>query len=210
MKLYQLPFSHYSAKVRIVAQEKGIALELPPLPGGSCRSPEFRAINPLGRVPTLVHGDLVLPESEVIVEYLEELRPEPSMLPRSPRDRAESRFLSRYHDLYLAPHLSKLYAGTSSGMPGTEAGAQAVNELHEILAGLEGRVAPSPWLLGDQFNLCDASYPLSMWYAAGLSHQYGRPVTADSFPRLMGWFERASTRPSVAETIAEAKRALGL
>lgn len=210
MRLYQLPYSHYSAKVRIVAAEKGVELEMPDIPGGSTGSEAYRAINPHQKVPTLVDGELVLPESEVIVEYLEDRFPEPRMLPEAPQDRAESRYLSRFHDLYLAPQLSALYAGTRQGATGTEAGQRMADELHALFALLEGRIRPAPWLLGAEFMLSDATYALSFWYAVGLSAQYGQPVTESDYPKAFGWWGKASARPSVAATVDVARRALGL
>ena len=56
MKLYQLPYSHHGAEVRVALLEKGLDHELPPIPGGSVRSPELLAIAPLAKVPVLVHG----------------------------------------------------------------------------------------------------------------------------------------------------------
>jgi glutathione S-transferase len=56
MKLYQLPYSHHGAEVRVALLETSIARELPPIPGGLVRSPELLAIAPLAKVPVLVHG----------------------------------------------------------------------------------------------------------------------------------------------------------
>jgi maleylacetoacetate isomerase len=61
---------------------------------GQQHSPEYRALNPQGLVPTLVDGELVLSQSLAIIEYLDELVPEPPLLPRDPPGRARARQLA--------------------------------------------------------------------------------------------------------------------
>ena len=76
MKLYSGDLSPFSARVRMQIYAKGItdiAIELPPHFG----MPKFRETSPIGRIPVLdIDGDLI-PESDVIAEYLEEIYPEP-------------------------------------------------------------------------------------------------------------------------------------
>src|SRR6478672_1021752 len=100
MKLYTADLSPYSARVRMQIYAKGIseiAFELPEHWG----MPRFRERFPIGRVPILdIDGDMI-PESEVIAEYLEEIRPEPSLLGATPRERAHIRVLARLGDIYI-------------------------------------------------------------------------------------------------------------
>src|SRR5262249_2127616 len=100
MKLYSADLSPYSARVRMQIYAKGltgIAIELPEDWG----MPKFRERFPIGRVPVLdIDGDMV-PESEVIAEYLEETYPEPSLLGGAPRETAHIRTLARIGDIYI-------------------------------------------------------------------------------------------------------------
>jgi len=209
MLLYQLPYSHHCSKVRIVAIEKGLPLDMPPIPGGTTRSPEFLALNPLGQVPFLVDGDVRLGESEVIVEYLEDRSPEPAMLPERPDQRAYSRWLSRFHDLYVARQLSTLYFALSAGRVDDPAMQKDVDELMRLLDLLEARVHPQPYFLGERFCLCDAAHALSFQYVKQLTSAYHRPLPPDRLPGLSTWFAEVSTRPSVARVIADCLVALG-
>lgn len=208
MKLYQLPYSHNCAKVRITLLEKGLAFEAPELPPGFTRSPEFLALNPLGKVPFLQDGPVALGESEVIVEYLEDRYRDPSLLPADIAERAESRWLSRYHDLYLGPQLSTLFFALSDGRAGTPAFAPEVDRLLELVSILEARIRPCPYFLGPQFTLSDAAYVLSYHYVVTLSAAHGRPLTAREMPRLAAWFEAVSRRPSAAAALDAARVAL--
>ena len=208
MKLYQLPYSHYSAKVKIALAEKGLAFEAPVLGAGFTRSAEFLALNPLGKVPFLVDGDVRVGESEVIVEYLEDRYPERPLLPASPAGRAQSRWLSRFHDLYLGPQLSTLFFALSDGRAGTPAFAPEVDRMLELVALLESKISPEPYFLGASFTLADASYALSYHYIVTLSAAHGRPLGDADMPKLARWFAAASARPSVSAVVDAAKAAL--
>jgi glutathione S-transferase len=99
-KLYTADLSPYSARVRMQIYAKGITdivFELPEHWG----LPKFRERFAIGRVPVLdINGDLI-PESEVIAQYLEEVYPEPSLLGGTPRERAHIRTLARIADIHI-------------------------------------------------------------------------------------------------------------
>ena len=107
MKLYSGDLSPYSARVRMQIYAKGItdiALERPAAFG----TPKFREENPIGRIPVLdIDGDL-MPESEVIAEYLEEIYPTPSMLGATPRETAHIRTVARIGDIYIMNNMFML------------------------------------------------------------------------------------------------------
>ena len=107
MTLYSGDLSPFSARVRMQIYAKGItdiAIELPPHFG----MPKFRDTAPIGRIPVLdVDGDLI-PESEVIAEYLEEIYPEPSLLGATPRETAHIRTIARLGDIYILNNMFML------------------------------------------------------------------------------------------------------
>ena len=107
MKLYSGDLSPYSARVRMQIYAKGITdikLERPATFG----TPKFREDHPIGRIPVLdIDGDM-MPESEVIAEYLEEVYPEPSMLGATPRETAHIRTLARIGDVYIMNNMFML------------------------------------------------------------------------------------------------------
>ena len=209
MKLCQFPHSHYSAKVTIALLEKGLVFDAPALTSAYPKSPEFLALNPLGKFPFLQDGDFGIGESEVIVEYLEDRYPQPALLPSTPEGRARSRWISRFHDLYLGPQLSTLYFGLSDGRASDPAFAAAeVDKLHELMALLESHVAPTPYLLGESFTLADASLVLSFWYVGLLSKAYHKPVLDTAIPKLAQWFAAVQQRASVIQVLEKAQASL--
>src|SRR5713226_10679990 len=109
MKLYNMNLSNFASRCRILIYEKGAPVDIVPIPGGDLKSPEYLKIYPLGKTPSLEVSGQIIGESEVINEYLEEKFPEKPLLPKDPETRARSRWVSRFHDLYLEPPLRALF-----------------------------------------------------------------------------------------------------
>jgi glutathione S-transferase len=113
MKLYSADLSPYSARVRMQIYSKGITdivFELPEHWG----MPKFRERFPIGRLPVLdIDGDMI-PESEVIAEYLEAIHPEPSLLGITPRETAHIRMLARLGDIYIINNMFMLARQTGA------------------------------------------------------------------------------------------------
>jgi glutathione S-transferase len=101
MKLYGSTLSPFVRKVRIVLEEKGIPYEsgdLVPVP----KTPELLAMHPLGKIPVLRDGDVVVPDSSVICAYLEKKHPSPALYPDDPAELARALFLEEFADAYMA------------------------------------------------------------------------------------------------------------
>ena len=120
MKLYSADLSPYSARVRMQIYAKGITDIVFEQPGEHWGMPKFRERFPIGRVPVLdIDGDL-MPESEVIAEYLEAIYPVPSLLGITPRETAHIRTLARIGDIYIMNNvfmLSRLTGALSRQTP---------------------------------------------------------------------------------------------
>src|SRR5271163_3158939 len=101
MKLYNVNLSNFATKSRLVIYDKGLNIEMVPIPGGALSSPDYAKVNLLGKTPALDADGMLIPESEVINEYLEDKFPTPPLLPKSPEGRARVRIITRFHDLFL-------------------------------------------------------------------------------------------------------------
>jgi glutathione S-transferase len=177
--LYTADPCPYAARARIVLVEKGIAYEAVEIDLGD-RPPWMYEKNATGRVPVYEEDEgLVLPESEVIMEYLEERYPEPALWPSDPAERALGRlWLQRFDD-----RLGNAYYAARRG-DGRE-------QLDAQLADLESALEARPYLSGGEFGLADIGY--LPWILRGLE-RFGLelgPATAD-------WLDRCSERPGVA------------
>ena len=199
MILYATPLSSYSAKVRIVLAVKGIAFEEREPPGGY-RSEAYRALVPMGTVPAIDDDGFVLSESEAIAEYLEERFPEPALLPADPRDRARSRFLSRFHDLHLEPHVRALFAHVDPAKRDAAYVEARMADIRRRIAQLDGFVAAAPYALGPKLMLADCGFAVTLPLAKLISRSIGVPLVLP--PRLDAWLAALDAHPAVATALA--------
>jgi glutathione S-transferase len=178
--LYTAERCPYAARARIALAEKGIAYDAVEIDLDD-RPAWLYEKNPLGRVPVYEEDEgLVLPESEVIMEYLEDRYPEPALWPADPAERALGRlWLERFDD-----RLGDAYYAARRG-DGRE-------ELDERLVDLEHTLEGQPWLSGREYGLADIGYV--PWILRGLER-----FELELGPTLADWLERCSGRPAVAE-----------
>ena len=123
MKILGALASPYVARVVMFANLKGIEIPMEPAPG-DMGSDEYNAINPIGKIPSLVVDGQCIAESEVICEYLESVYPDPALIPADPMQQAQSRMISRITDFYVAPHNTPLTRMRSRKVPPPTAGSE--------------------------------------------------------------------------------------
>ena len=183
MILYDAARCPYCARVRIVLAEKGLAYE-PVEIDLDDRPAWIYTKNPLGKVPVLEEdGGLVLPESVVIMEYLDERFPEPPLWPRDSAERALGRLLVEQFDT----RLGDAYYALRRGEPA------ATDALARRLAALDGLLEERPFLSGREYGLADAAF--FPWFPRAQA-RLGVPL--DPYPALGAWLERLAERPAVA------------
>ncbi|MCL6739713.1 glutathione S-transferase family protein [Sphingomonas sp. RB56-2] len=100
MKIIGSFVSPYVRKVLVCMELKGLDYEVDPITP-FFGNDEFRRLSPLCRIPVLIDGDLVLTDSTVIAEYLDEAYPDPRLMPMDPRERARARWLEEFADTRL-------------------------------------------------------------------------------------------------------------
>ena len=177
--LYTAERCPYAARARIVLAEKGLDYDAVEVDLDD-RPAWIYEKNPLGLVPVYEEdGGLVLPESRVIMEYLEERYPEPPLWPADPAERALGRLrLERFDD-----RLGHAYYAARRG-DGRE-------ELDARLAELELVVEAQPYLTGREYGLADIGY--LPWILRSLER-----FSVELGPSLEDWLRRVAARPAVA------------
>ena len=163
MKLYSADLSPYAARVRMQIYAKGISdivFELPDHWG----MPKFRERFPIGRLPVLdIDGDMI-PESEVIAEYLEDIYPEPSLLGVSARETAHIRMLARLADIYIINNMFMLsrQAGalsrrTPTPIPSDTVSQQLADEVVRNLKALDRFIGKDGFACCGRMTLADCA-----------------------------------------------------
>jgi glutathione S-transferase len=182
MQLYYHPRSPYSHKVMIALAEKRVAFEPVMVRPDDAR---LAKLTPIRKVPLLVLADgWKIPESTIIIEYLDAHFPTGTRLIPEDRDQArQTRFHDRIADLYLAEPLMALLLER-----GDADAAHA--RIDAMLTGLDEHLGNRAWVMGDAFTMADCSLIPTLWYAREL-HPFGR------CEHVAAYFARALERPSV-------------
>ena len=179
--LYDAARCPYCARVRIVLAEKDVEYETVEI-DLTDRPAWLYEKNVTGRVPVLEEDGWVLPESAVIMEFLEERYPEPSLLPSDPADRALARLLVFRHADLTGP-----YYALRRGDDGAE------QALAEQLGRLDRALGSRPWLGGRAYGLADIAYVPWVLRARDMLD-----VSLEPYDALSGWLGRLLERPAVA------------
>ena len=153
MKLYNANLSPNAMRVRAVANELGIALEVieVDLRSGGNRTKEFLALNPNGKVPVLVDGDFVLWESRAINAYLATTKPERELYPADPRKRAIVDQWSYWQAVHFGPAVQRvvferlLKSRFGRGEPDENAIEGQLKEISQFLPVLDADLAGKDW-----------------------------------------------------------------
>jgi glutathione S-transferase len=181
LTLYDAARCPYCARVRIVLAEKEIEYETIEI-DLSDRPAWIYEKNASGRVPVVEEDGWVLPESSVIMEYLEERYPQPALLPLDPADRSLARVRIFRHDDFTDPYYD-LRRGDESARPLFE----------EQLDRLDAALEESLWLGGRDYGLADIAY---VPWVLRAEHLLG--VELEPYPAVSEWLRRLLQRPTVA------------
>jgi glutathione S-transferase len=195
--------SPYVRKVLVALALKGVAHEVDPITP-FFGNDDFSKLSPLRRIPVLIDGDLVLNDSTVICEYLDEAYPEPALMPASPVDRARARWLEEFADSRLgdliiwrfffrkvvAPRVFKREPDAAEIAQVTDV------ELPEALDWIEARAPVDGFLFG---HLCTADITYACFFRNALLA--GWTIDAARWPRTAAWIARVEAVPAFADTI---------
>jgi glutathione S-transferase len=181
LTLYDAARCPYCARVRIVLAEKGVEFDVVEIDLQNRPDWLFRK-NATGRVPVLEEDGRPLPESAVIMEFLDERYPDPGLLPPDPADRAEVRLLI-HRDTELTDPYYALRRGEEGGR----------EQLESALGGLERTLAGRPFLGGRAYGLADIAYVPWILRARDMLG-----VELAGLPALADWLARLEERPAVA------------
>jgi glutathione S-transferase len=196
LELYHYGPSVCAAKVRFALAEKQLtwASHYVDVLKGEQLKPEFLALNPNAVVPVLIDRGIVITESTVICEYVEEAFPDHPIYPLTPRFRAHVRVWTKAVDEQLHPACSAIAQGLTA--------AGAADGLHicdSYLRKMEQALGHADWLVGGKFSMADIAMTpyvnrLNALAMEGLWRNR-------RLPHVESWFDRIRARPSFASAL---------
>ncbi|HEX8625368.1 MAG TPA: glutathione S-transferase family protein [Allosphingosinicella sp.] len=205
LTLYYHPFSSFCQKVLVALYERQVPFEGVVVdPSDPDRKAAFERIWPMGKFPVLRDGvrDVTLPESSLIVEYLDRAHPgPPPMVPGDPDAALEARRWDRFFDHYVEHPLQKVVG--DSLRPEGARDPHGVAEARALLARaydlLEDELGGGgTWVAGEAFTLADCGAAPALFYANMVQSFAGRP-------RLEAYYGRLRRRPCFTRVVDEAR-----
>ena len=202
MHLYFNPLSTYSQKTLIALYEKDVRFTSEMVwtidPASHAA---YKKIYPLGKVPLLVDGDRTIPESSIIIEYIDQkVATGPRLIPSDPEASRRVRFHDRMFDLYLNNPVTALFFDSRKPpeKQNAEATASARETIDHMYDYLDGHLAKNTWAYGDTFTMADCSAAPALGYLRTI-----RPF--NTRPHLSAYWNRLAERPSFVRILEEAK-----
>ncbi|ABA24595.1 Glutathione S-transferase-like protein [Trichormus variabilis ATCC 29413] len=191
IQLYFAKASTFSQRTRVALLEKGI--DFTPIEIDLQNKPDgYIQISRYGKVPAIQHGDVIIYESAIINEYLEEAFPEPPLLPHDPANKAIARIWIDYANTRLVPAFNKFLRGKDH-----QEQEQGRKEFTEALLYLEQEgLSKGDYFLGNQFSLVDISfYP---WFERLPLLEHFRKFTLPAeTTHLQTWWDLVRDRSSI-------------
>jgi len=201
--LHSHPLASYCWKVLIALYEKSVPFEARTVNlGDPDARAAFEALWPTAKIPLLEDNGKVVPETSIMVEYLDQIHPEPSrLLPGTPEEQLEVRLWDRVFDNYVMDPMQRFIA--QHLRPEGERDARELDSTQRAIVSayalIDAKIGERPWAAGETFTLADCAAAPSLFYATTIE------PFASGQTRLTAYFERLMARPSVVRTLAEAK-----
>jgi stringent starvation protein A len=197
MVLYSGTTCPFSQRCRFVLFEKGMDFEIRDV--DLFNKPEdINVMNPYGQVPILVERDLVLYESNIINEYIDERFPHPQLMPADPVMRARTRLFLFNFERELFVHVQALENSNNQKL--IEKGRSTIRDRLTQLAPI---MLKNKYMLGEDFSLLDVALAPLLWR---LDH-YGIDLPKTAAP-LMKYAERIFSRPAYIEALTPSEKVM--
>lgn len=197
MVLYSGTTCPFSQRCRFVLHEKGMDFEIKDIDLFN-RPDDINVMNPYGQVPILVERDLILYESNIINEYIDERFPHPQLMPADPVMRARTRLFLFNFEREIFTHVGVLErAGNPKAME------KARQSIREQLTQLSPIFLKNKFMLAEEFSMLDVALAPLMWR---LDH-YGIELPKSAAP-LMKYAERIFSKPAFIDALTPSEKVM--
>ncbi|WP_101757792.1 glutathione S-transferase family protein [Oceanicoccus sp. KOV_DT_Chl] len=201
MKLYSVPHSPYASRVRIQIYAKNIPVDI--IAPEGFRTPEYKKVNPTGKVPALDIGDMVLPESAVIMDYLEERYPEVPLIPADAKQRMLVNLFSRVPDTYVSTALFPLFSQVFQKTDSDETIAANVANMKAQLKLLDQLFADYGRVDHDTLDLADCHLAPIMYFVFEVCGWFGEKDPLAGCDNLQAWWQWANNNEHISRVLEE-------
>ncbi|MBY6347468.1 glutathione S-transferase [Providencia rettgeri] len=199
MVLYSGTTCPFSQRCRFVLFEKGMDFEIRDI--DLYNKPEDIAVmNPYGQVPILVERDLILYESNIINEYIDERFPHPQLMPADPTMRARTRLFLYNFEKELFVHVAALEDRRNVDAKAQELARQ---QIRNHLSQLAPILLKNKYMLGEEFSMLDVAIAPLLWR---LDH-YGIELPKSAAP-VQKYAERVFSRPAYIEALTPSEKVM--
>ncbi len=202
MKLLTGDLSPYSAKVRMQIYAMGITdieFELPT----SFYLGKLAELSPIGRIPVLQLADGIIPESEVIAEYLDDLYPDKSLAGTSPRERAAVRLLSRIADIYLMNNIFMVLPQINRKTRNDGIRDLLVSQVNRGMDALDKHLGESTFAVGDKLTRADCTLVPALWLCQNTVPRLDVPNPILGTTRVAEYWNRIQQNEHAARVLQE-------
>jgi glutathione S-transferase len=202
MKLYTGDLSPYSAKVRMQIYAMGlddIEFELP----ASFYLGKLAEVSPLGRIPVLQLDDGIIPESEIISEYLDDLYPERSLLGATPRERADVRLISRIADVYLMNNIFMALPQIPRKTRNESIRDLFVAQIKRGMGALDAHLGNTEFAAGDSLTRADCTLVPALWLCEHTVPRLDVDGPIEATNRVTDYWQRIQANEHAARIVAE-------
>jgi len=200
MVLYSGTTCPFSQRCRLVLFEKGMDFEVRDVDLFN-KPEEISTMNPYGQVPILVERELVLYESNIINEYIDERFPHPQLMPADPLMRARARLMLFNFEKELFVHVSTLENDKSEAANANHEKARM--KIRDHLTSLAPLFQRNKYMLGDEFSMLDVAIAPLLWRL----DYYGIELSKTAAP-LMKYAERIFSRPAYIEALTPPEKVM--
>lgn len=214
MKVYGAILSPYVCRVLLALRYKGVKHDVL-MPAGGMKTPEYLAINPMAKMPAIKDGATVLPESSVIVEYIDAKYPKKAIIPGTAKAAANARLIATVSDLYIQAAVSGLFSQRDPKTRNKAAVKASLADLQKGLSVLDGYLVPGgPWAMGKRFTIADCYAFPALFFVTLMTPFFGvKDAFADHKNVKKYWnaMKRdALTKQALKEMKAMAKQFFGI
>lgn len=178
-----------SGGTRILLEELGAEFDMRVLDfkGGEHRRPAYLAINPMGKVPAIRHGDALVTEQPAIFLYLAELYPEAGLSP-PPGDPLRGAYLRWM--VYYGSAFEPAVVDRATKREPVPQGMSPYGDYDSVIATVRGQVRAGPWFLGERFTAVDVLWALALEWTMGFG-------IVEETPEFRALVDRINARPAV-------------